>query len=274
MRTVELGDLTMPAIGLGTFKLQGEQAREIVQRALAEGYRHIDTARMYGNEAEVGAALAASGVPRGEIFLTTKVWPDDFRPRDFERAVTDSLHKLRTDHIDLLLLHWPSGTGPVGETLSALGELVRQGKVRHAGLSNFTRALWDEADGVSPVPLVCNQVEYHPFLDQRAMVRFLAERRAALTAYCPLARGRVVGNPAITRIADKHGVGEGEIALAWLLSSHNVAAVPKTANPDRLASNLRAAEIELSPEDIAAITALAEPDGRIISPGGLAPEWD
>ena len=274
MTNLDTAKISLPRIGLGTFRLKGREATAMVERALAEGYRHIDTARMYGNEADIGAGLANSAVPAHDVVVTTKVWPDDFRRRDFLRAVDASLANLRKDAIDLLLLHWPSRTVPIAETMDAMAAVVRAGKVRHAGLSNFTRALFTEAEQHSAVPLCANQVEYHPFLDQRRMCAFLAERDAALIAYAPLAQGKVAGHPTITAIADAHGATESQIALAWILQGSNTAAIPKTANPDRLAQNLAAAEIALTAEETAAITALAEPDGRMFDFAGLSPEWD
>jgi len=274
MATFATDKVALPRIGLGTFRLTGRAATAIVERALAEGYRHIDTARMYGNEAEIGAGIANSAVPANDVFVTTKVWPDNFRRRDVLGEVDASLANLGKDAIDLLLLHWPSKTVPIGETLDAVAELVRAGKVRHAGVSNFTRVLFTEAEQCGAVPLCANQVEYHPFLDQRRMRAFLAERDAALIAYAPLAQGKVVGHPTIAPIADAHGATEGQIALAWILQASNTAAIPKTANPDRLAQNLAAAEITLTDQEIAAITALAEPNGRMFDFPGLAPEWD
>lgn len=264
----------MPALGLGTFRLSGRHAERITGRALAEGYRHIDTAQMYGNEAAIGAGIGRSGVPRAEVFLTTKIWPDDFRARDFARAVERSLRDLRTDHVDLLLLHWPSREVPLEETLAALAAAIERGQARYAGVSNFTRALFDEAERKATVPLAVDQVEYHPFLDQRTLRRFLEQRGVVLTAYCPLALGGVVGEPVIRRIAEAHDATVGQVALAWVLSATNTAAIPKTASPERLAENLGALELALAPDEIGAIDGLARPDGRIIAPAGMAPDWD
>lgn len=274
MATLTNTHLPLPRIGLGTFRLHGRDATSMVERALAAGYRHIDTARMYANEDAVGAGLANSAVPAHEVVVTTKIWPDNFRKKAFLKEVDAALKNLRKDAIDLLLLHWPSKSVPIGETLEAMAEAVDAGKVRHAGLSNFSRTLFTEAEQTSDVPLVANQVEYHPFLDQRPMQRFLAERDAALIAYAPLAQGRVAGHPTITPIAERHGATNGQIALAWLLHASNTAAIPKTANPARLTDNLRATEIALSDDEVAAITDLADPNGRMFDFPGLAPDWD
>jgi len=274
MRLVETAKISMPALGLGTFRLEGRHAQRMIERALAEGYRHIDTAQMYGNEAAIGRGLAGAGVPRDQLFITTKIWPHRFHRPAFDRAVEESLRDLGTDYVDLLLLHWPSREVPVAETLEGMAEAVEQGRVRQAGVSNFTRTLFEEAESRSTVPLAVDQVEYHPYLDQRALRGFLAERGVVMTAYCPLALGRVADDPVIERIAGAHGATAGQVVLAWILSSANTAAIPKTASPDRLAENLAAAELRLTAEEVAAIDDLARPDGRIIDPADLAPAWD
>jgi diketogulonate reductase-like aldo/keto reductase len=274
MRLVETTKISMPALGLGTFRLEGRHAQRMIERALVEGYRHIDTAQMYGNEAAIGRGIAGTGVPREDLFLTTKIWPDRFHRPGFDRAVEESLRDLGTDYVDLLLLHWPSREVPIAETLEGMAEAVEQGRVRHAGVSNFTRALFEEAESRSTVPLAVDQVEWHPYLDQRPLRRFLAERDAVMTAYCPLALGRVMKDRVIGRIAEAHDATVGQVTLAWILSARNTAAIPKTASPDRLAENLAAAELRLTADEIEAIDRLARPDGRIIEPAGLAPAWD
>ena len=274
MRTIETANLSLPALGLGTFRLEGRRAQRMTERALAVGYRHIDTARMYANEAAIGAGIAQAGVARGELFVTTKIWPDDFRRRDFERAVEGSLRELGTGYVDLLLLHWPSRTVPLAETLAALARARERGQARHVGVSNFPRALFAEAERACPAPLAVDQVEYHPYLDQRGLRAFLEQRDAVLTAYCPLALGRALRDPVIRGIADARGATPAQVTLAWILSAPNTAAIPKTASPARLEENLGAIALELDAGEIAAIDALARPDGRIISPLGLAPDWD
>ncbi len=273
MRTVQGGDAAIPALGLGTWALRGAEARDTVARALAEGWRHVDTARMYGNEAEVGDALRAAATPRAEIFLTTKIWPDDHAPDRLRAAAEDSLRTLGVDHVDLMLLHWPSKTVPFEETLPALDALRRDGLARHVGVSNFTRAQLAKVLEILDSPLAVNQVEFHPFLDQSKMLAALAEAGAALTAYSPLAKGTVADDPTLRRIAEAHGTAPGTVALAWILAK-GAAAVPKTATPARLAENLAAAELALTPEEIAEIDRLARPDGRMVEPEGVTPDWD
>jgi diketogulonate reductase-like aldo/keto reductase len=274
MSTLTIGDATIPRLGLGTFRLSGDTATTVVEAALAEGFRHIDTARMYGNEAAVGTALRRSAVPRDQVFVTTKVWPDDFARDDFLAAVDRSLRDLGVEAIDLLLLHWPSKTVPIGETLSAMATAVAAGKVRHAGLSNFTRALWAEAEAATDLPLVVNQVEFHPLLDQQALHAFLVDRGVGLTAFCPLALGKAPAHSTIADIASRHGATPAQVTLAWILAKPLTLAVPKTASLHRLPENLGAAAITLSPDEIAAIDALRGPHGRQINPTGLAPAWD
>jgi diketogulonate reductase-like aldo/keto reductase len=274
MKIVDANGARIPALGLGTFKLTGETCRSLVAEALRLGYRHIDTARMYGNEDAVGAGIAAAGVPRDEIFLTTKIWPDDFRPADLTRALDDSLDRLGVDAVDLTLLHWPSPDVPLDETLGALARAREAGKTRHIGISNFTVALIREAVRLSPAPLVTNQVEYHAFLDQRPVLDELRRQGMALTAYAPTAHAEVIGDPVIEAIAKDHGVSAVQIALAWLVAQDGVIAIPRTSKPERLKENLAAAEIALSDEEVAQIAARARPDGRLISPAGLAPAWD
>ncbi|MGM0586527.1 MAG: aldo/keto reductase [Pseudomonadota bacterium] len=273
MRSVQAREARIPALGLGTWRLEGRQATEMVSRALAEGWRHIDTARMYGNEAEVGAGIRASDVPRDEVFLTTKIWPDDHAPERLRAAAEDSLRRLGLDHVDLLLLHWPSREVPFEETLPALAGLRAAGLARHVGVSNFTRAQFREAQALCEAPLVTNQVEFHPWLDQSAMLGLLAEYGAALTAYVPLAKGRAAQDATLARIGAAHGVGGPAVALAWCLAKGAVA-IPKTATPARLAENAAALEVTLSAAEIAEIDTLAEPDGRLVDIAGIAPDWD
>jgi diketogulonate reductase-like aldo/keto reductase len=273
MRTVKARDADIPALGLGTWKLEGREAEEMVARALAEGWRHIDTARMYGNEAEVGRGIRASDVPRDEVFLTTKIWPDDHAPDRLRAAAEDSLRTLGLDHVDLILLHWPSKTVPFEETVPALAALREAGIARHVGVSNFTRAQFGEAQALSDAPLVTNQVEFHPWLDQSRMLALLADCGAALTAYVPLAKGRVPQDPILQRIGAAHGVTAAAAGLAWILAKGAVA-IPKTAKPERLAENAAALEVELTAAEIAEIDGLAEPDGRMVDLAGLSPDWD
>ncbi len=275
MKTVQAGRATIPALGFGTWKLRGQEATDMVARALAEGWRHVDTARMYGNEAEVGAGLRAASVPRSDVFLTTKIWPDDHAPEALRAAAEDSLRKLGTDHVDLMLLHWPSKTVPLEETIPALNRLVQDGLAANVGVSNFPRWQLREAATLSETPLATNQVEFHPFFDQSAMLDLLAELGMALTAYIPLARGKAASDPTLARIGAAHGVTAAGAALAWILAKGAIA-IPKTANPARLAENAAALDVTLAAEEIAEIDAMATGPRLVSDPSRpeLKPDWD
>lgn len=274
MKMVQAGDARIPALGFGTWKLKGAEATDMVSRALAEGWRHVDTARMYGNEAEVGAGIRAASVPRDDVFLTTKIWPEDHAPDRLRAAAEDSIRTLGVGAPDLILLHWPSKSVPLEETIPALCALVRDGLAKHVGVSNFTRAQLARAAALADAPLAVNQVEFHPWLDQTPMLDALAAQGMALTAYVPLAKGRAATDPTLARIGAAHGVSGATACLAWLLARGAIA-IPKTANPARLAENAAAMDVTLTSEEIDEITALAEPDGRIVGGvGDIAPAWD
>src|SRR3954469_24625570 len=191
MQFVEANGAEIPAIGLGTWELRGPTCARLVEQALKLGYRHIDTAQVYENEREVGQGVRSSRVPRDEVFVTTKVWTTHFAPNDLERSTKDSLSKLRLAEVDLLLLHWPNPHVPLAETLGALAHVKRLGMARHIGVSNFTVALLDQAIAGCDEPLVCNQVEYHPYLDQTKVLQACAHHGVALVAYSPIAKGRI-----------------------------------------------------------------------------------
>lgn len=274
MRFVDMNGQPMPALGFGTFRLEGEACRRMVATAIDLGYRHIDTAQIYGNEAEVGAAIAASGIDRAALFVTTKLWVTNARRQDALSSTAASLDKLRTDYVDLLLIHWPRIEAPLAETLGAMAELKAQGRVRHIGVSNFTVPLMRQAAEEIGADIACNQVEYHPYLSQRPVLDYARTRGIAVTAYSPVARGRVADDPALAGIAARHGKTPSQVALRWLIEQPGVAAIPKTATPERAAENLSIFDFELTAEDMAAVDALARPDGRMTSPGHLAPQWD
>jgi 2,5-diketo-D-gluconate reductase B len=229
---------------------------------------------MYGNEAEVGAGLRASGLPRDSVFVTTKIWPDDFAAGRLERALDESLARLRLDAVDLLLLHWPSKTVPLAETMGALNRVHAAGKARHVGISNFTAAMIDQAVRLSPAPLVTNQVEYHPFITQRAVMGRCRAHGLSLTAYCPLARGRVFSDETLARIGRAHGKSAGQVALRWLIQQPGVIAIPRSSSERNIAANLDLDGFSLTEAEMAEITALGSPAGRIVSVGGAAPAWD
>lgn len=263
----------IPALGFGTWELRGSGARRMVERALETGVRHIDTAQGYGNEAEVGEALAASGVARDEVFLTTKVWPDAYP--ELPDAAEGSLQRLGVDRVDLLLLHWPSFRGTTLErTVEALNTVRDRGWTRHIGVSNFTVDLLERAWAASAAPLVTDQVEYHPFLDQTAVLRETRRRGMVLTAYSPLAKGRVVGDETLASVGRRHGKTAAQVSLRWLLQQEGVATIPRTSDPRHLEENLDVLDFELSSEEMERISSLARPGGRIVDPASLAPAWD
>jgi 2,5-diketo-D-gluconate reductase B len=263
----------IPAIGLGTSMLGGN-CGEIVATAIAAGYRHIDTAWKYGTEKGVGEGIRASRVPRGEIFLTTKVSHENLRPDDFARSVDESLKNLGVDYVDLLLIHWPNPDIPISEPVPALARARRRGLARHIGVANFPTALLEEAIRLCPEPLVTDQVEYHAQLDQSKMLATLRRHGMVLTAYCPLGRGRLVNNAALGEIAQAKGKSIAQIALRWLVQQGGVAAIPRSSNPERIAQNIAVFDFTLSDAEMARIAALARPDARIANPGGRAPKWD
>lgn len=274
MNTVSANCARIPSLGLGTYGMRGAELSGIVAGALRAGFRHIDTAQSYANEADVGAGVAESGVPRSDIFMTTKVWVSNYAPEWFATSVDESLRKLRTDYVDLLLLHWPSSAVPLADQIGALDAMVRAGKVRHIGVSNFNRDLMAQAIALSDHPLVTNQFEYHPYLDQRRLVAATREAGLAITAYCGMAVGRVFSSPQLQAIARHHQRSVAQIVLRWLVQQDGVVALSRTTNPERLRENAAIFDFELSSDEMAAIFALGMPGSRIVDPPGLAPVWD
>lgn len=266
MHWIEANGAHIPALGFGTFELEPDDAETMVAHALETGYRHIDTAQAYNNEAGVGRGIAQSGVERGDIFLTTKVWTDRFADGDLQASVKESLERLQTDHVDLLLLHWPNPAISFKETMAALNEVREQGLARNIGVSNFTRELIDEAVTESTAPLVTDQVEFHPFLSQQPILDKLAEHQMMLTAYCPLAQGRVFRDPTLERIGKRHGKNGGQVALRWLLQHGNVAAIPRSTKKQHVRSNFEVFDFELSEQEMREVGELHSPEGRIIDP--------
>lgn len=274
MKTVTAQGVAIPSLGLGTWQITGDAAESLVAEALDRGYRHVDTARAYGNEAEVGRGIRGSGVPRSEVFLTTKIWPTDFAADALLRAAADSVKTLGVGELDLLLLHWPHPDMDLAETIGALNRAREEGLTRHVGVSNFTKRLMTEAVALSEAPLITNQVEYHPFLNQEVVLETARALGMAVTAYCPIARGKVIGEPTLTRIAEAHGATETQIALAWLLGQDSVVAIPRSAKIERVMENWKAQTITLSAEEMAAIHGLATRVGRLVTLDDLAPDWD
>ena len=272
MHVVEANGATIPLIGLGTWQLNGRTCERLVSEALKLGYRHIDTASMYGNEAEVGEGMRASGVKRDEVFLTTKVWQDDLRAKDFQRSVEASLKKLKLPYVDLVLIHWPSRSVPLSETVGALCKVKRDGLSRHIGVSNFTVALVDEAVRLATEPLATNQIELHPFLDQTKVITACARHGISITAYCPIARGTAAGDKVLARIGKAHGKSAAQVSLRYLVQQR-IIAIPRTSKPERLRENFSVFDFALSDAEMQEVHKLGNRSGRVVSWGGL-PTWD
>lgn len=263
----------IPAIGLGTFLAQGEGCSEAVSFALKNGYRHIDTAPRYENEEAVGEGLRRSGVPRSEIFLTTKVWWDQLGEGDLQRSAEDSLRKLGVDQVDLLLIHWPNPKIPLAESIAALNDAKRRGYAKHIGVSNFTVAHLDEAWRLTQEPLVCNQCEWHPSLDQAKLRAVVRGYGMIFTAYSPIGRGVYGEIPAVSAIAKKYGKTASQIVLRWNVQHEGSVAIPKSVTPERMLSNLDIFDFTLTDAEMAALTALGSREGRLVKPD-FAPAWD
>jgi 2,5-diketo-D-gluconate reductase B len=269
---LETQGIAMPKLGLGTFRMQGDACRAKVESGLALGYRHIDTAEMYGNEDAIGAAIAASRVPRGELHVTTKVWVENLAPDAIRRAFDASLKKLRLDHIDLYLVHWPSRSLKLPAVLETMMKLKEEGRTRAIGVANFPTALLKVAIEQVKAPIACNQVEYHVMLDQTKLLKYLAAHKVPLVAYCPLAQGRVANDDTLTRIGRKHNASAAQVALKWLLDQDGVAAIPKASRAESQQANLDALKVTLDDDDRKAIAALPK-DRRCVNPG-FGPDWD
>ena len=262
----------VPALGFGTWQLNGAQCESAVAYALELGYRHIDTAQAYGNEHEVGRAIGQSGVKRDAIFLTTKIAPDNVAAKDVTRSLAGSLDALGTDHVDLLLIHWPSATVKMGDTLRAMGEAKAEGKVKHIGVSNFTVAHMREAIDTHKAEITCNQIEYHALLGQNRIIDFASAHAMMVTAYCPLARGRIADQPALVAIAERHGKSVAQIALRWLIQQDGVSAIPKSSNREHIAANFAIFDFALSDAEMAEINKQRGAT-RVVNPA-FAPRWD
>lgn len=269
---MDVQGVALPVLGFGTSGLQGWRCRRMVRIALALGYRHLDTAQAYGNEDDVGRAIAAAGVARSDVFLTTKLEHAHLGRRHVRPALEASLARLRTDYVDLLMIHWPSEQVPLQETLAAFAELRDAGKVRHIGVCNFTLRHLREAIETCGVTPLCNQVEYHPFLAQSRLLPYMRGAGIALVAYSPLARGLVPRDPVLRRIGARHGKSAAQVALAWLVSQALVAAIPKASSERNCIANAEIFDIRLDADEVAAIEALPK-DRRIIDPS-WAPSWD
>ena len=264
--------LRMPKLGLGTWRMKGNDCREAVERALSLGYRHVDTAEMYGNEEEVGAAIAGARLPRREIHLTTKVWFEHLAPAALRASFEASLARLKTDHVDLYLIHWPAPGMDLEAALTEMVKLKEEGLARAIGVSNFPVALLRRAVEEVGAPIAVNQIEYHVLLDQSAVLNYARAHGVAVTAYCPIAQGKLANHEELGVIARKHDATPAQIALKWLLDQDEVAAIPKAARRESQIANLEAMKIVLDDSDRAAIAGLPKTQ-RMVNPG-FAPEWD
>jgi 2,5-diketo-D-gluconate reductase B len=271
MKTLNLRDTTVPQLGFGTWQLTGADCTRAVRDALDVGYRHVDTARIYGNESEVGQALDESGVDPDELFVTTKVWRDALDPAGVVATVESSLVKLRLDVLDNVLLHWPHDDHPPEASLDALAQCRERGLIRHYGVSNYPPRLFARA--IAHDPTVWNdQVEHHLFLEQAALRDLAAKHDAFVTAYSPLARGQVFANDVVEAIAEEHGVPASSVALAWLLRRDRVAVIPKATGRDHIEANWAAQDVVLTEAQVARLDGLQK-DRRLIDPA-FAPDWE
>ncbi|HYI60453.1 MAG TPA: aldo/keto reductase [Acidimicrobiales bacterium] len=268
LRTIQ--GTPVPAVGFGTWELVGDDTFPGVMAALELGYRHVDTAQVYENEAEVGRALADSGLDRDEIFLTTKVWNDRLTPDGIRESTRESLEKLRTDHVDLLLVHWPVRLDDLEANLAAFVELQEAGATSHIGVSNFTPAMLDRALEIAP--LFALQVEHHAYLAQPRLLEMCARHDLLFTAYSPLARGQLLKDPAVVAIARERDATPAQVLLRWILDEdEHTAVIPKATARERIAENLAAADVELTPGDHDVLAAL-DRDLRTVDPD-WAPTW-
>jgi diketogulonate reductase-like aldo/keto reductase len=273
MHNVQAGGASIPSLGFGTWAARGDECAQAVTWALESGYRHVDTAAVYANEEAVGEGIRASRVPRGEIFLTTKVGPDDIDEGKLERSAEASLKRLGFDHVDLLLIHWPSPKIPLKRSMAALAKAKRRGLTRHIGVSNFTPTLIAEAVALSQEPVATNQCEYHPRLDQSRLIAACRQQGVSFTSYCPLGRaGDILADPKVTAIAERHGKTPAQVLLRWQVQQPGVIAIPKSANRQRIAENIAIFDFALDEAEMGALFGLASPQGRIVSPA-WAPDW-
>jgi 2,5-diketo-D-gluconate reductase B len=261
--------IRVPSIGLGTWQLRGDRCERTVELALSLGYRHIDTASMYGNEAAVGVAIRRSGINRGDLWITTKLSPNELTAAGVQRGTYESLERLGLEYVDLLLIHWPSTEVPLAETLDAMQLMMEIEAVRSVGVSNFSAPLLEEACRLAPI--FATQVEYHPYLAQPTITAVSRARDLLLVAYSPLARGRVASDPTIRRIARRYGKSPAQVALRWLLDQPNVAAIPKASTEDHLRENIDVFDFRLSASEMETIAALERGERLIGAPPRPAP---
>ncbi|MFB2567526.1 aldo/keto reductase [Rhizobium sp. IMFF44] len=273
MLTVTAQGAAIPALGFGVFRMSDAEVERVIPAALEAGFRHFDTGQIYQNEEALGQALQAAGARRDELFLTTKVWVDNYSNEKFAASVDESLDRLKTDRVDLLLLHWPGDKVPIAEQIEMLNAVQAAGKTRFVGVSNQNIAQMRESVRLSSTPIVTNQVEIHPYLSQHALTAAAKANDVAITAYYGMADGAVPKDSVLQRIGARYGKSAAQVGLRWLIQQGHIA-LSKTANPERVKENIAIFDFNLDEADMAAIATLARPDGRIVSPPGLAPEWD
>jgi 2,5-diketo-D-gluconate reductase B len=272
MDVIESHGAKIPVIGFGTMTLKDNLCVELVEAALHLGYRHLDTAQNYGNEREVGEGLRGSGVPRQDVFITTKVWFNRLAPGDLERSVDESLERLKLPWVDLLLIHWPNAQIPLAGSIEALCKVKRAGLAKHIGVANFTVAMLDEATKAASEPLAALQIETHPYLDQTKILAAARRLGLAVVGYCPLARGKVPADAVLQKIGRAHGKSPAQVSLRFL-EQERIIPIPRTSKRERLAENLGSLAFKLTDAEMAEIAMLARPGSRIVSPP-QAPQWD
>lgn len=273
MQYIDAQSEKVPALGYGTWQLKGQDCVKGVQMALDVGYRHIDTAQIYDNELDVGTALNEYDIERQDYFLTTKIWMDNFAPDRFMKSLDESLNKLQTDYVNMLLLHWPDQNSDLDKTLELLLEAKKSGKARLIGVSNYTIHLMKAAQSKTGNTLATNQVEFHPFIDQGPVLEWIRRHDMFLTGYSPLSRGDVLKSDAIEQIGKKHKKNGAQVALRWALQHERVAVIPKAGSEGHIKSNYDVFDFELTRDEMDKITALAREDGRKVNPA-FAPDWD
>ncbi|UXN58700.1 aldo/keto reductase [Phyllobacterium zundukense] len=272
METINVHGAAIPALGFGVFRMSDVEVERVIPAALEAGFRHFDTAQIYQNEAALGRTLQKAVVKRDDLFLTTKVWVDNYSRKKFAASVDESLDKLKTDHVDLLLLHWPGQKVPIADQIEMLNAVQASGKTRFIGVSNQNVAQMKESIALSRAPIITNQVEVHPFLDQSAITQAAKSADVVVTAYYGMADGAVPRNAVLLEIGARYGKSAAQVALRWLVQQRFVA-LSKTVKPERVAENFDIFDFMLTAEDMAAIHRLARSDGRMVSPPGLAPDW-
>lgn len=272
MQFVEAHGARIPTIGLGTMTLKEDVCVQTVKTALQTGYRHLDTAASYGNEKENGEGLRQSGLKREDVFITTKVRDHNLMPDDFARSLDQSLSNLGLPYVDLLLIHWNNKDIPFRLSVGALCKAKKEGRAKHVGVANFTTGMLDEAWAVTSEPLVCNQIEMHPFINQDKVLAACKKHGMAVVAYCPIARGKVPGADALERIGQTHGKTAAQVSLRYLVQ-RGVSAIPRTASPQHLKENLDIFDFELSADEMSELKALNAANMRVVNPPH-APKWD